>query len=162
DIPREGLEIISRTATGSLRDAINLLEQVCDSYGKEASLAAVREGLGLIADERASLVAMHALHGEFALGLASIGAVRDDGLDLRQFQKEVVMRLRELLLVQTGAEAEAQWTPEQIAEMKKSVEGVPHSRIVQALRAFGLADLRADPLSPLPLELALADAIHAP
>ena len=161
-IPREGLEIISRTATGSLRDAINLLEQICDSYGKEASIEAVREGLGLIADERASLVAMHALHGDFALGLTSIGAVRDDGLDLRQFQKEVVMRLRELLLVQTGAEGESQWTPEQIAEMKKMVDGVPHERIVQALRAFGLADLRADPLSPLPLELALADAISGP
>ena len=52
---REGLELIARSATGSLRDAINLLEQICDSYGKEASLEAVREGLGLVADERAAL-----------------------------------------------------------------------------------------------------------
>ena len=72
------------------------------------------------------------------------------------------MRLRELLLVQTGAETEAQWTPEQVAEMRASIDGVPHGRVVQALRAFGLADLRADPLSPLPLELALADAISPP
>ena len=33
-------------------------------------------------------------------------------------------------------------------------------RIVRALKAFGAADLRADPLSPLPLELALAESIR--
>ena len=162
DVPREGLEVIARSATGSLRDAINLLEQICDSYGKQASLEAVREGLGLIADERAAQLALHALGGDFAGGLATIGAVRDDGLDLRQFQKEVVLRLRELLLVQSGAETEWQWTPEQVAEMRASIDGVPHEKLVRALRAFGLADLRADPLSPLPLELALADATMAP
>jgi DNA polymerase-3 subunit gamma/tau len=162
DVPREGLEVIARSATGSLRDAINLLEQICDSYGKQASLEAVREGLGLIADERAAQLALQALRGDFAGGLATIGAVRDDGLDLRQFQKEVVLRLRELLLVQSGAETEGQWTPEQVAEMRASIEGVAHEPLVRALRAFGLADLRADPLSPLPLELALADATMSP
>ena len=162
DVPREGLEVIARSATGSLRDAINLLEQICDSYGKQASLEAVREGLGLIADERAAQLALQALGGDFAGGLATIGAVRDDGLDLRQFQKEVVLRLRELLLVLSGAETEGQWTPEQVAEMRASIEGVAHEKLVRALRAFGLADLRADPLSPLPLELALADATMAP
>ncbi len=162
DVPREGMELIARSATGSLRDAINLLEQICDSYGKEASLEAVRDGLGLIADERAGLLALQTLRGDFAAGLATIGAVRDDGLDLRQFQKEIVMRLRELLFVQSGAEAEGLWTPEQLAEMRASLEGMAREKLVRALRAFGLADLRADPLSPLPLELALADATLAP
>jgi len=158
-VPRDGLELIARNATGSLRDAINLLEQVCDSYGKEASLEAVREGLGLIADERSSELAQQALRGDLAGGLGTIGSVRDDGLDLRQFQKEVVMRLRELLLVQSGAESDGAWTPEQLAGMRASIAGIEPAKMVQALRAFGQADLRADPLSPLPLELALADAV---
>lgn len=162
DVPREGLEMIARSATGSLRDAINLLEQICDATGNQVPLDAVREGLGLIADDRSTHLALHAVHGDFSAGLAVIGAVRDDGLDLRQFQKEVVMRLRELLLVQSGAESEGQWTPEQLAEMRTSVEGASPQKLVGALRAFGLADLRADPLSPLPLELALADATMAP
>jgi DNA polymerase-3 subunit gamma/tau len=161
-IDREALEMISRVATGSLRDAINLLEQVCDSYGTEPSLEAVREGLGLIADERASALALQSLQGDFSGGLATIGEVRDDGLDLRQFQKEVVMRLRELLHVKSGAGNEGQWTPEQLAEMQDSVTDVSRETMVQTLRAFGQADLRADPLSPLPLELALADAVAPP
>lgn len=160
--PREGLEMIARAATGSLRDAINLLEQVCDSFGTEPSLEAIREGLGLIADERASKLAEQALHGDFTGGLETIGAVRDDGLDLRQFQKQVVMRLRELLHVKTGADTENLWTPEQVADMQAIIADVSRESMVQALRAFGQADLRADPLSPLPLELALADSVAPP
>ena len=161
-IPHEGLELIARNATGSLRDAINLFEQICDSYGTHASLEAVRDGLGLVGDERSTRLALQALRGDFGGGLTTIGAVRDEGLDLKQFKKEVVLRLRELLMVQSGADTDNTWTPEQIAEMRASVDGVLQARLVQALRAFGQADLREDPLSPLPLELALADAALEP
>jgi DNA polymerase III subunit gamma/tau len=157
-VPRDGLEMIARTATGSLRDAINLLEQVSDTYGKDASTEAVREALGLIADERAALLARHALRGALADGLGVIGSVRDDGLDLRQFQREVVSHLRGMLLVETGAPVEGAWTPEQLQDMRAGVEGVPHERLVRTLKLFSQADLRADPLSPLPLELALAES----
>jgi DNA polymerase-3 subunit gamma/tau len=161
-VPREGLELVAREATGSMRDAINLLEQICDSFGPDASIEAVREGLGLVGDERAAKLAEEALHGDLAAGLETIGSARDDGLDLRQFQKEVVARLRELLLVQSGADAGDTWTPQQVESMRAAVDGIPAATLVRALRAFGLADLRADPLSPLPLELALAETTMAP
>lgn len=161
-IPREGLELIARAATGSLRDAINLLEQVCDSYGRNASLEAVREGLGLVADERAALLVDKALTGDLSGALAAVGSVRDDGLDLKQFQKEVVGRLRDLLLVQAGAAVEGTWTEEQLADMQASLQDVPRDRMVRLLKLLSEADLRQDPLSPLPLELALAEASIAP
>jgi DNA polymerase-3 subunit gamma/tau len=159
EVGREGLEMIARVATGSLRDAINLLEQICDSYGKQPSLEAVREGLGLIGDARAALLADQAVNADLRGGLATIGEVRDDGLDLRQFQREVVNRLRELLHVKSGAEAEGRWTPEQIEDMRSAVADVSGETLIRALRAFGQADLKADPLSPLPLELALTDTV---
>lgn len=162
NVPREGLELIARSSTGSLRDAINLLEQVCDSYGREPTLEAVREGLGLVGDERSMRLALQSVKGDLAGGLATIGSVRDDGLDLRQFQKEVVLRLRELLMVQTGADIGSAWTPEQMAVMEQDIAAVTTQALVRALRAFGQADLRADPLSPLPLELALADTVLEP
>ena len=161
-VPREGMELIARSATGSLRDAINLLEQICDSYGKDASLEAVREGLGLVADERARELATQVVHGDLPGALATIAAVRDDGLSLKQFQKETVQRLRELLLVEAGAAGESAWTPEQIREMRESIDGVQHGMLVRALRLFSEADLRQDPLSPLPLELAAAEAMMVP
>jgi DNA polymerase-3 subunit gamma/tau len=162
DVSRDGLELIARTATGSLRDAINLLEQICDAYGVAASIEAVREGLGLIADERAALLARKALQSDLAGALATIGEVRDDGLDLRQFQREVVAHLRDALLVQAGAQGESALTPEEVAELRLATDGVPRERIVELLKLLSLADLKQDPLSPLPLELALAESLAPP
>ena len=157
--PREALELIARTATGSLRDGVNLLEQVMDYHGRELTVEAVRSGLGLTGDARSGDLGRLALKGDLGGGLALIAAVRDDGLDLRQFQREVVSYLRQLLLVQAGAESALSLTKEQAKEMKKLLEGVAREALVQALRAFGQADLRGDPWSSLPLELALAECI---
>ena len=162
DVAADALEVIARTATGSLRDGINLLEQLVDSYGKQLSLDNVRDGLGLVVDARSAELAALALRGDLAAGLSVISDVRDDGLDLRQFQRQVVAQLRGLLLVRSGAQAGDAWSDAQLEEMRKAVEGVSADRIVAALRAFGEADLRADPLSPLPLELALAASVLQP
>lgn len=156
DCPPEALQVIARTATGSARDAINLLQQLADSYGTTLTLEQVREGLDLVVDPRSAVLSAHALRGELAEGLAVIATVRDDGIDLRQFQRQVVGHLRGLLLTKAGASASELWSEEQIAEMRSLVSDVPAERVVATLRAFGEADLRADPLSPLPLELALA------
>ena len=159
EVPADALEAIARSATGSLRDAINLLEQLVDSYGKVLTLEQVREGLGLVVDARSAELAAQALRGELAQGLGLISAVRDEGIDLRQFQRQVVAHLRGLLLAKADAPPSDTWTEDQLAEMRSLVADVPQLRIVAALRAFGDADLRADPLSPLPLELALAGLV---
>lgn len=159
--PREGLELIARASTGSLRDAINLLEQLVDHYGAAMTLEDVRTDLGLVGDARAGELARFAIHADLAPGLRLIAAARDDGLDLRRFQREVVARLRDYLLVKSGVTASQDWTEEEAVELQGQVADVPAERIVRALRAFGQADLRSDPLSPLPLELALAECTLA-
>jgi DNA polymerase-3 subunit gamma/tau len=157
--PQEGLELIARTATGSLRDAINLLEQVVDYHGRELTVEMVQSGLGLSDDSRSGELARLVLQRDLGGGLALIASVRDDGLDLRQFQRDVVSHLRRLLLVSAGAESGLGLTLEQVKEMKGLLEGVSADDLVHALRALGLADLRGDPLSSLPLELALAECV---
>lgn len=159
--PREALELIARSATGSMRDAINMLEQVVDYHGRELSVETVQSGLGLTGDARSSELARLVLKSDLGGGLALIASVRDDGLDLRQFQREVVSYLRQLLLVAAGADNALSLTKEQAKEMKKLLEGVSKEEVVQALRAFGQVDVRADPLSSLPLEMALAECVLA-
>ncbi len=161
ECPQDALEVMARTATGSLRDAINLLEQLVDGYGKKLTLEQVKEELGLVVDARSAQLSAHTLREELAEGLTLIGSVRDDGLDLRQFQRQVVAHLRGLLLVKAGAATTDAWSEEQLVEMSALVADVPAARIAGVLRAFGEADLRADPLSPLPLELALANSVLA-
>ena len=153
------LELIARTATGSLRDANNILDQLATSYGKDLTLEHVRTGLGLIGDERAGELARVALAGDLGAGLSLIASVRDDGLDLRQFQRELVEELRGLLMVKSGLDPEDGVTAERRAEMQSTVNDVPPARLVAALRAFGEADLKNDPSSTLPLDIALAACV---
>jgi DNA polymerase-3 subunit gamma/tau len=160
--PEEGLDLVARSATGSLRDALNLLEQLMDRHGRKLTLADVQAGLGLVGDARSGELARHVLAGDLAGGLALIASVRDDGLDLRQFQREVVGHLRNLLLVKAGAEAALSLTSEQAEELKTQASGVNADSILRSLKTFGQADLRADPQSSLPLELALAECVLGP
>ncbi len=138
-----------------------MLEQVVDYHGRELTVETVQSGLGLTGDARSNELAHLVLTGDLGDGLALIASVRDDGLDLRQFQREVVSYLRQLLLVAAGADSALSLTKEQAKEMKKALEGVGKEEIVRALRAFGQVDVRADPLSSLPLEIALAECVLA-
>jgi DNA polymerase III subunit gamma/tau len=153
------LELISRSATGSHRDAVNLLDQLATSYGNHLTVEHVRTGLGLIGDERSSRLALHALSGDLAGGLTVIASVRDDGLDLRQFQRELVDELRALLMAKSGLEPPGGATQERVEYLHAAVEGTPAASLLRALRAFGEADLKADPNSTLPLDIALAEVV---
>ena len=159
EVPDDALDKIARVATGSLRDAINLLEQMVDSYGTKLTLENVIEGLGEIIDERSGELATHALRGNLKEGLVLISEVRDDGSDLRQFQRQVIAFLRGSLLAKAGVEPEDGWSDKQKEARQQLVADLAPERIVATLKAFGEADLRADPLSPLPLELALASCV---
>jgi DNA polymerase-3 subunit gamma/tau len=64
----------------------------------------VRDSLGLTADARGRQLVRHVLDKDLSAGLKLIAAVRDDGVDMRQFQREVVNYLRALLVVKAGAE----------------------------------------------------------
>jgi len=151
---------IGRSATGSLRDAINGLEQVVTYYGQSPSLEQVREALGLVVDARSAELARLTLEGDLAGGLALITTVRDDGADMKHFCKQVVGYLRNLLLAKTGA-LDALDLPREAAEEVKEAGGkLDRTRIVAVLRSFALADFRDDsPASggSLPLELALME-----
>jgi DNA polymerase-3 subunit gamma/tau len=151
------LELIARSATGSHRDAVNVLDQLATSYGHELTLEHIRTGLGLIGDERSGRLARLALAGDLGGGLSLIASVRDDGLDLRQFQRELVSELRALLMAKSGLSPEDGATIERQRELQQAVQEVPTSRLLVALRSFGEADLKQDPNSTLPLDIALAN-----
>jgi DNA polymerase-3 subunit gamma/tau len=155
----EALELIARQATGSLRDGTNLLDQLATSYGGELTVERVRAGLGLIADERVARLARVTLAGDLAGGLEIIAAVRDDGLDLRQFQRELIDELRDLLMVKSGLSPAEGATEERLQDLRDAVAGVPTPQILTALKSFGEADLKQDPNSTLPLDIALADCV---
>jgi DNA polymerase III subunit gamma/tau len=154
----KALEEIARSATGSLRDAINGLEQVVAYYGTSPTIEQVREALGLNVDARSGELARMSLAGDLAGGFKLLASVRDDGADMKQFNKQVTGYLRNLLLAKTGA-LEGLDLPREAAEEAKEVASrLDRGEIVRVLRAFAEADFRDDSQSSLPLELAFVES----
>jgi DNA polymerase-3 subunit gamma/tau len=161
-IEPEGLRLIARSATGSLRDAENLLEQLTTYYGNEIGLPQVQAILGITGDERAKELVKHVVNNDVSAGVATINGVNSDGLDLRQFNRELVAYLRQLLLVKTGSEEAVDLTAEDIAELKELAAKTTLAQILRAIKLFGQLEIGFDNYSTLPLELALVDCTQPP
>jgi DNA polymerase-3 subunit gamma/tau len=122
----------------------------------------VREALGISVDVRSAELARLLLGDDpstdsLAEALKLVAAVRDDGVNMRRFSKEVVDYLRALLLVKADAADTLDQPRETLAEMQTLTREVKGVEIVRALKALGRLDFRDDPQSSLPLELALVE-----
>ncbi len=158
-IESDGLKLITKNAKGSLRDAENLLEQLTTYYGSEISLHQVRALLGITGDWRIQELTRHLINEDLTAGITTINNVNTDGIDLRQFSREMVEYLRELLLVKTGTPEINGVTAEELIELKELAAKASLSHILNAVRQFGQLNLSLDNYSTLPLELAFIDCI---
>ncbi len=156
-IEPEALRLIAKSATGSLRDAENLLEQLATYYGTEIGLSQVQAILGITGDRRAKEVVKHIINNDVSAGIATINNVNSDGLDLRQFNRELIEYLRGLLLIKTGSDESVDFTTEEIAELKELAARASLPQILKAVKLFGQLEIGFDNYSTLPLELALVD-----
>ena len=173
---REGLSLdeaalheVARAGGGSLRDAINALEQIVTYYGPSPALEQGRETLGVSVDARSGQLARLLLTGTrpgespsatgqaLPDGLKLVAAVRDDGVNMKRFSTEVAGYLRDLLLVKAGAADTLDESAETVAELQALAKDADRAGIVAALKTLGRLDFRDDPQSSLPLELALVE-----
>lgn len=161
-IAPEALRLVAKSSRGGLRDAENLLEQIYTFYGADISLSQVQEMLGMAGDERARELVKYILQKDIGAGLRSIGRAVEDGIDLKQVDREVVSYLRELLLLKSGLDKEGSLTSEEMAELKTLAGTAPLEQILRAVKLFGQLEGTLDNDSSLPLELALVDACIEP
>ncbi len=164
------LEMIARTAWGSLRDAENLLEQLFVSYGQvgedgqpsEITESQSRELLGL-GDTATSLELATALLGkDAAAALTVINREAQRGADLRALRSGAVDALRVALLLKAGVEDSISQGSEFSEAMSAAARPAKLNQILHILTALGQADMKANSSSPLPLELAVLQATTRP
>ncbi len=156
-IEPEALRLVAKAATGSLRDAENLLEQLTAHYGSEVELHQVQTLLGITGDWRVRELVKHIVNNDVSAGITTINSVNSDGLDLKQFNRELVEYLRGLLLVKTDSDEAVDLTADDIAELKELANKTPLPQILRAVKLFGQLELGFDNYSTLPLELAMVD-----
>ena len=159
----EALTLISRQATGSLRDAISLLDLMA-STGQKISLELTQTVLGTATNQTVLDLADAILDKRPDDGLETIHRALDAGTDARLLARQIVDYLRALLLVKLGNEAQADLAADTRAQVKRHAEALTAPEILRMTRLFNAAatDLRGSWQPSLSLELALAEASEGP
>ncbi|MFN3763257.1 MAG: DNA polymerase III subunit gamma/tau, partial [Anaerolineae bacterium] len=156
----DALSLIARHATGSMRDAESLLDQLAAYTDRVVTVEAVRTALGT-GDEGAVLALTDALAARDAgRGLAVINEATDRGADPRQFARQMTDHLRALMLIRLGAPVPL-YIPDGLRPTVQSQAARFTTRqLARAIRLFGQAasDARAGWQPQLPLELAFVEA----
>ncbi len=156
----DALTLIARQATGSMRDAISLLDQLT-STGKAVDLAVAQQVLGTATSQMVVDLIEAVIRREPAAGLECIHTALDSGSDPRQFARQVVDYLRNLLLVRMGNADLVEATAEQKVRLAKHAQEFDMPHLLETLRLFNGAasEVRSGWQPGLPLELAFAQAV---
>jgi len=158
-IEDDALPVISRQATGSLRDALGMLDQVAvyreSANGDDAPITAdmVRTVLGVSRNERVESLARSLADRDPAAGLREISAAVDAGDDIRQLGRQFVAYIRLLLLQKAGGAVDADDTAVNLASRFSLDE------LAGLIRQLSDIDFRAkrSAFPQLPLEIAMVE-----
>lgn len=162
-IESDALSLIARQATGSMRDAISLVDQL-SSMSKKITLTIAQEVLGTATSQSVIELVDAILTKNSAAGLEVIHKALDNGTDPRQYARQMVDYLRNLLVIKLQAGQDLELTPETREKMQEQVEKLEISHLVAVISAFSEAstDLKANWHPGLGLELAFADSLYRP
>ncbi len=159
----EALEYIARQGSGSMRDAISLLDQLTAYSSETISLELVRTVLGAVTPQSVTELVEALIDRDVAAGLDIINRLVADGIDPRQFAHEIVDYLRALMLVKLGDGSVLLNLPDEtLATIESQAARTDSSFIVQATTRYneGLINIKSGLLDipQLSLELAFIEA----
>ncbi len=159
-ISNDALVLIARQATGSLRDAISLLDQLTSS-GEVVDLQNAQEILGTSTNQAVIDLALSVIEKNALNGLTSLHAALDGGTDPRQFARQLVDHFRGMLLILLGNPEQVDASPDQKQVMQNHSNRSDARSLVEYIRLFNAAasDNRNSWQPFLSLEMALAQAI---
>jgi DNA polymerase-3 subunit gamma/tau len=162
EVDDAALTVIARHATGSLRDALGLLDQLSvyregdpAAGGQTIDAAAVRAVLGVSRNDRVEALVTALADKDAQRALETVNAAVEAGEDPRQLNRQLVAYLRVLLHERAGGSPDADDAARALAKRFELLE------IAQLARRFSEIDyrIRHSSYSQLPLEVALVEAI---
>jgi len=163
DADDDALTLIARQATGSMRDAISLLDQLA-STGQKITLELTQLVLGTAASQTVFDVMDSIMDQAPTPGLEAIHRALDSGTDARVMARQIVDYMRALLLSKMGNEASLDLTSDARTLVRRHAQAFSASELMRLLRLFNAVanDLRSGWQPSLTLELALAEAMEVP
>jgi DNA polymerase-3 subunit gamma/tau len=158
-------EAIARAATGSMRDALSVLDQLMAYGSGTITLEQVRGLIGATEAQEVAALVDALIGGDLAGALRAIAGVAAQGADLRQFTRDLVERLRALMLLKAGGDRELiDVTDDDMAALEHQAAAGELGALLHWVKLFSGLDhqLRTSAYGQLPLELAVVEAIAAP
>ncbi len=156
------LNMLARNASGSLRDAISLLDQALAFADGPVTVEQVNNMLGLTGRDAVVALLGDLASGNTAEGLTRIEEAIQQGNSAGTLQQQIVDVLRELLLVKTASTPRGidHLTEDESRELAALAGRVDLRQAVRALEAFAEpeASMRGGTDASLGLELAFARA----
>lgn len=162
----QALAAIARLSTGSLRDALGLLDQLTVYGAEEITLEQLQGLLGTVGSERVSQFVDALIDRDAAAGLARLTDWAQEGMDARQFTQELVEYLRGVMLLKVSGNSKQNGldlTHEAMEAMRAQAERSSLHQLIDITERFSTLDytLRTGPYGYLPLELALVASTTA-
>jgi DNA polymerase-3 subunit gamma/tau len=159
----EALNAIARYATGCMRDAISLLDQLMAYGGETITAQQVESMLGTVPSAAIARLVNALIAHDPAIGLGVIGDLSTTGVELRELARQTVDYLRALLLIQMGGNDTLIDLPaEMLRDMAQQARRFEPASLVRTIRLFNQAvvDLRGNlqGVPQLALELAVVEA----
>jgi DNA polymerase-3 subunit gamma/tau len=143
-----------------MRDAISLLDQLA-SAGDNITLGLAQDVLGTATSQAVISVVEAVINRQSAQGLDVIHRSLDSGSDPRQFARQIIDYLRNLLLVAMGNASQVEATPETRSQMAQHAQAFTVPDLLRIVQFFNQAatETRSGWQPALPLEMAFISAI---
>ena len=164
-IDDDALTLIARQATGSMRDAISLLDQLA-SPGKPISLEYVQTVLGTATSQLVINLIDAMIAKNLAQGLEIVQKAQDSGTDPRQFARQVVDYFRALLFTKAEGADKTDYPRDVQTKLKEQSSHFENSQLLSLIRSFSAAAGEAQRGSTwqpgLQLEMAVVQSFEIP
>ena len=160
-VKQDVLRLIARQATGSLRDAISILDQL-SSAENEISADLVHQILGTSPDQAVLNFVDAILAGDSGMGLNTLHQSAERGNDPVQFTKQVVSYFRNVLLMKMD-NADRIDVPENLVKtISTHSKKIAMKQLLDLIRVFNSAanDRGASWQPTLPLEMAFLEGLE--
>jgi DNA polymerase-3 subunit gamma/tau len=159
------LALIARAAEGSVRDGLSLFDQVLAFTGDEVGDADVAGLLGLVDRELLHRASQAILDGDSLAMLELVEGLADYGADYRTFARELLLHLREILLVKLAPEGSpllASILPEELERVRAVAGALSEEDLLRGLDVLTRAEgeLRGASDPRVALDLVLLKLVH--
>lgn len=163
EITDDALQTVARHATGSLRDALGLLDQLAvygdhaapDAEDRTITVETVLALLGVSRNDRVERLVEALANRDASMALGTVNDALEAGEDARQLNRQLVAYLRVLMHERAGGSPDADGRAKELAAR---FDLMAFGRLA---RIFSETDykIRHSPYAQLPLEIALVEAI---